>query len=500
MAGKSQRFFDAGYKAPKGLVEFFGLPMIGHILKTFQNFKNVLLIVNEDDYVNFDLSVSLKKLHPTVKIVKIKQHSYGPSYSIMKSAEFVELSKKIIVHYCDFSGVWDPYQTVNLLNNHDGVFLSFKGFHPTRLYGTKFAYGQTDEQNLLIEIREKESFTKFPEEENASAGIYGFQNGNLLLESIAGQIKTKLQINGEFYTSLTQQIMLRNNKKIIVQNMDLFYGWGPPEDLENYIYYLDFCRDVDEYFNTDKFSVYHNGVILAAGKSSRLKLGGTKPKQSKVILGKNRLMDFSKSLISKKANTFLVATLETYPLNVWNLPNDNMKILTHASESQISSIQYSINLIKNKDIPISFLASDNIVIIKDKPLLFEGEADLIVWTKSNYPFAQINPEQYSWVKVNDDNTIEDVIFKESPKKIIGWKLMTGNFTFRNHAIVCDLINILENEIELLKREPLLDDLVGVALKNGYSIRALEVSKYITLGNELENSVFDYFSKIYKHEH
>jgi hypothetical protein len=156
-------------------------------------------------------------------------------------------------------------------------------------------------------------------------------------------------------------------------------------------------------------------------------------------------------------------------------------------------------LIKNKEIPISFLASDNIIILNDSHLPLEGKADLIVWVKSNYPFAQINPEQYSWVKVTDDNTIEEVIIKEIPKKIVGWKLMTGNFTFRSHAIVCTLINALENEVELLKREPLLDDLVGVALRMGYSIRAMEVAKYITLGNELENKVFDYFSEIHKYE-
>jgi len=500
MAGKSQRFFDAGYKKPKGLVEFFGLPMVGHILKIFHNFTNVLIIVNEDDYVNFDLSFRLRKLHPTVKIIKIQSHSYGPSYSILESAEFIDFSKKIIVHYCDFSGVWDPYETVRLLNTYDGVFLSFKGFHPTRLYGTKFAYGRTNGETLLIEIKEKGSFTSHPEEEHASSGIYGFSTGKLLLESISEQIKANLQINGEFYTSLTQQTMLCNDKKIVVQNMDLFYGWGTPEDLETYIYYLDFCITLDEYINTDKFSVYHNGVILAAGKSSRLKLEGTKPKQSKIILGKTKLMDFSKSLISKKSNTFLVATLEAYPLNIWDLPNENMKILTHASESQISSIQFGINLIKDKKIPISFLASDNIIILNDSHLSLESNADLIVWVKSNYPFAKINPEQYSWVRVNDDNTIEEVIIKEAPKKIVGWKLMTGNFTFRNHAIVCALIDVLENEAELLRREPLLDDLVGVALKMGYSIRAIEVAKYITLGNELENKVFDFFSGIHKYDY
>jgi NDP-sugar pyrophosphorylase family protein len=246
MAGKSQRFFDAGYNQPKCLIEFFGLPMIGHILNSFKNFIDVLVIVNEEDYVKFDLNTVVSGLHKTAKVVKIKQHSLGPSYSILKSSEFINLSKKIIVHYCDFSGAWDPYDTINLLNTYDGVFVSFTGFHPSRINGTKFAYGRANNEKSLLEIREKGSFTARPEDEYASSGIYGFSTGNLMLESIVEQVNLKLQINGEFYTSLTHEVMLRNNKKIAIQYMNLFYAWGTPEDLENYIYYMSICKNIIE--------------------------------------------------------------------------------------------------------------------------------------------------------------------------------------------------------------------------------------------------------------
>jgi hypothetical protein len=87
----------------------------------------------------------------------------------------------------------------------------------------------------LLEIKEKGSFTARPEDEYASSGIYGFSTGNLMLESIVEQVNLKLQINGEFYTSLTHEVMLRNNKKIAIQYMNLFYAWGTPEDLEFFL-------------------------------------------------------------------------------------------------------------------------------------------------------------------------------------------------------------------------------------------------------------------------
>jgi NDP-sugar pyrophosphorylase family protein len=198
MAGKSQRFFDAGYDQPKFLIEFFGLPMIGHILRIFQNFPDVIVIVNEQDKIKYDLGSVVSKLHGTAKVVSIKQHSFGPSYSILESSEFINQSKKIIVHYCDFSGAWDPYDTVDLLNTYNGVFVSFTGFHPSRINGTKFAYGRASSEKALMEIKEKGSFTADPETEYASSGIYGFSTGGLMLESIGEQVRLNLQINGEF--------------------------------------------------------------------------------------------------------------------------------------------------------------------------------------------------------------------------------------------------------------------------------------------------------------
>jgi len=501
MAGKSQRFFDAGYDQPKFLIEFFGLPMIGHILRIFQNFPDVIVIVNEQDKIKYDLGSVVSKLHGTAKVVSIKQHSFGPSYSILESSEFINQSKKIIVHYCDFSGAWDPYDTVDLLNTYNGVFVSFTGFHPSRINGTKFAYGRASSEKALMEIKEKGSFTADPETEYASSGIYGFSTGGLMLESIGEQVRLNLQINGEFYTSLTHEIMLRNKKSITMQNMSLFYAWGTPENLENFIYYVSICKDISGLTDQNAPIVNHNGVVLAAGKSSRLRLAGEKPKQSKLFAGKKVLIDFSKKLISQELNTFLVATSEIYPKNIWNLPKTNLEILTHASESQIASVQIGLGLIKDKTIPITFLASDNIMFFENEKQLdlSIATADMLVWTCGNYPFAQVYPEQYSWVKINDDNTIESALYKESPKELRTWKLITGNFTFRSHNIVSSLIEGLEGEIGSLQREPILDDLVGVALKMGYNVRAFDVAKYMTLGSQLENKIFDYFNEIYNYE-
>ena len=114
---------------------------------------------------------------------------------------------------------------------------------------------------------------------------------------------------------------------------------------------------------------------------------------------------------------------------------------------------------------------------------------------SNYPIANVQPEQYSWVKVNDENIIEEVVYKKAPLDLRNWKIITGNFTFSSAKTVESLIDTFEDGYKTLKREPILDDLIGVALASNLTVKALEVPNFITLGTEIENNTFDYYLKL-----
>ena len=497
MAGKSQRFFDYGYTKPKSLIEFNGLPMIGHILKIFKDFDDILVIANTHDFNKYDLQNFVSKLHKGAKVINIDTHNLGPSFSILKAKDQISITKKIIVHYCDFSGTWNPIETINLLNTYDGVFVTFSGFHPSKINKTKFAYGKTDGTNRLLKIKEKGSFTSNPENELASSGIYGFASGEMLIGAISDQIASNLQINGEFYTSLTQEVMLNKNKNIVTQNMESFSAWGTPEDLESFMYFTQSCSFINKVSSIINPVIDHTGIILAAGKSLRLKLNNEKPKQLKNIVNESNLLDYSKKLIIDKSNIFLVATSKVYPKNIWNLEKDNLAVLSHATESQLSSVQIGLSLLKNKNSPVTFLASDNLIHFEENFKISEklSGCDILVWAAKDYPISTVQPDQYSWIKVNDENIIENVIYKKSPVDLRNWKIITGNFTFRTADLVYFLIDKFEDLYSKLQREPILDDLIGVALEVNMAVKVLDVPNFMTLGSEMENDTFDYYSKL-----
>jgi bifunctional N-acetylglucosamine-1-phosphate-uridyltransferase/glucosamine-1-phosphate-acetyltransferase GlmU-like protein len=499
MAGKSKRFFDAGYTKPKWLINVFNKSVLGHIIKNNKFFSSILLIVNNEDLLNFNLNQLSELKQKNIQIIGIEAHGKGPSYSILMAEKYLKMNKKIVVHYCDVFVNWNIGKTISDLENSDAIYLSFTEFHPTRLNGTTYAYAKLIDgsSNIIEDIREKQSFTQDYNQEHASTGVYAFRSGKFLLDSIKLQVLTSNQVNGEFYTSLTLESIIKNSGKVLLQEVEVFHGWGTPTDLHDFIYYSQCMENLYSFIKKLNPVINHNAILLAAGKSSRLRLQNDKPKQLKIIKGSLSLIDCSRFLVTNNSQIYLIARAEVYPNNLWDLPNKNIKLLPYGTESQLDSVMMGLSLISDLDKTISFLATDNVVIF-NKPNYIDSEitqCDMLIWTSYDYPFAKKEPEKYSWVKINDEGSVEQAIRKARPPNYSEWRLVTGNFTFKSPVIVNNLIDKITIDNDKNGYELMLDDLLPIAIELNLEIRTLEISNYMTLGNKSEENIFDYYSTL-----
>jgi choline kinase len=499
MAGKSKRFYDSGYNTPKSLIEIAGEQILSHILKNFYFISDVLIIVSFDDLKRYSLEKLDYLSDIRIKVVGIESHTKGPSYSIFMAKSYIKQDLPILVHYCDVFANWNVGETFSTLQLSDAIFLSFKGFHPSRMNGTLYAYArlQPGQNRKIQDILEKNSFTEEFDKEDASTGIYGFKSGRLLLQAIEIQLKEANQINGEFYTSLTLGSLVRNGFEVLVQEVGVFHAWGTPTDLQDFIYYSTCLESLATTSPKWAALVNHNAVILAAGKSLRLKIKNGQPKQLKQITNDLKLMDYARYLVSDVSLVYLVARNEVYPVNYWKLDEKNLKLLSHGTESQLDSVMIAQSIISTSNKPVTFLASDNIVLF-DKVFNLDklaNECDVLVWTSQNYPFAKKDPDKYSWVRINDDGGVEKSIRKSRPPNFNEWRLVIGNFTFRTNEILSTLIDDVSNNFENDNFELMLDDLIPVAKKLNFEVKIIEVPQFITLGTKSEENIFNYYQSL-----
>lgn len=127
----------------------------------------------------------------------------------------------------------------------------------------------------MTEIQEKNSFTDSPTSEEASAGLYAFANGALLIESLEEQIKMNYSHFNEFYCSLTIKPLLNKGLKVKTYLMQKFMQFGTPEDLKDWVYnygavHAQNSKDVGPGTTEKENFRWGTSIILAGGLGSRL--------------------------------------------------------------------------------------------------------------------------------------------------------------------------------------------------------------------------------------
>ena len=162
MSGMSSRFTAAGYTVPKFMIEVDGKTVIEHIVDLYPIDSDFIFIINDEHAKDEELCEFLDNLDiDKLSICSVPTHKKGPVYSVDQYQHHIEDDEQVIINYCDFSMDWDYYDFEEFVNTNDcdGCVVCYRGFHPHMLGGDNYACCKTDDDNKILEIREKQPFT-----------------------------------------------------------------------------------------------------------------------------------------------------------------------------------------------------------------------------------------------------------------------------------------------------------------------------------------------------
>jgi hypothetical protein len=235
MAGLGDRFITKGYADPKPLIKVNGKQIIEYILEMFPNENDYIFICNETHINNTNMSNILYSLKPNCKIVTIPQHKKGPVFTVKTVFDLINDDDEIIISYCDNPYLWniEDFKTHINKNKLDGCILTHTGFHPHTLSDTKMAFIK-ENNGVVEEIKEKESYTDTPENEHASTGVYYFKKGSYIKKYFKELMDKDLNYNGEYYVTLVYNLLVNDNKKVGYYDTEFVTVFGTPEEIENF--------------------------------------------------------------------------------------------------------------------------------------------------------------------------------------------------------------------------------------------------------------------------
>jgi beta-phosphoglucomutase-like phosphatase (HAD superfamily)/dTDP-glucose pyrophosphorylase len=225
MAGSGSRFFNAGYKDPKPLINVNGKPMIQRVVENIEIPGNYIFIVQAEHYEKYNLEIALTNLVPGCKIIQVSGVTDGAARTALLAKEYINNARPLIIANSDQLLDWDSSEFMSQLLEigSDGNMALFLANED------KWSYAKI-KNNRIIKVAEKIAISN-----NASTGIYGWARGSDYVKYAEQMIDKNIRVNNEFYICPVYNEAIQDNKRILPIFVDAMYGLGTPEDLEKFL-------------------------------------------------------------------------------------------------------------------------------------------------------------------------------------------------------------------------------------------------------------------------
>ena len=226
MAGHGSRFKEKGYVFPKPLISIKNQPMIQTVVQNIAIEANFHFIILKEHNEKYNIKNVLKLCTEKSNIIELDHVTEGAACTSLLAEKFIDNDSPLLIANSDQYIKWDSSETMYSITSSkvDGAILTFKSTHP------KWSYAKVDDNNRVLEVAEKN-----PISNNATVGIYYLRKGSDYVKYAKKMIKKDIRVNGEFYICPVYNEAIKDNKKIIIKEIDEMWGLGTPEDLEVFL-------------------------------------------------------------------------------------------------------------------------------------------------------------------------------------------------------------------------------------------------------------------------
>jgi NDP-sugar pyrophosphorylase family protein len=227
MSGMGRRFAELGYDKPKPLIEFFGKPMIEHVL-TNLGVDNTftICVLREHHDADPELFKRLGKMVNRLNIVFVDQVTQGAAETCLLAKRYIDPESPLMIANCDQMMVWDQKAFENWLADSDldgAMFVFFKD-------SPAYSYVEVDDRGIAIRTAEKQVISP-----HATTGIYVWTKGRNFIWAAENMIRKDVRVNNEFYVCPCYNENIVRGDRIGIWRPEEHWPIGTPEDLTHYI-------------------------------------------------------------------------------------------------------------------------------------------------------------------------------------------------------------------------------------------------------------------------
>jgi dTDP-glucose pyrophosphorylase len=225
MAGRGQRFAEAGFSVPKPLIPVHGRPMYAWAVESLPlDLARRLIFICLQEHIEMaglgaDIRARFAMRAPV--ILTLDDVTEGQACTVLAAAELVDSDDPLIIYNAD---TWCRSRIDERLRSLseavDGVVGVF------RAPGGHWSFAKVDPSGRVREMAEKRRISDW-----AATGLYHFARGHDFIDHAEAMINADDRINGEFYVAPVYNRMIANGANVIVDEALDVVVFGTPEEL-----------------------------------------------------------------------------------------------------------------------------------------------------------------------------------------------------------------------------------------------------------------------------
>jgi len=229
MAGRGQRFVDAGYTLPKMLIEAHGKTLLQWSVDSLpldlcDSLIFIGLLEHEQRHAIAPLIRSWYGDRVHLEFIFIAEVTRGQAETVLLAEPFVSPSQPLVVFNID-TAFHSPSLRQRLLDrNTDGVLGSFAATDP------RFSYATVDDSGYVSHVAEKVVISP-----HALTGMYCFQKAEEFFTVASRAITAGATIRGEFYIAPLYNDLIRVGRRFVLDQCESYAILGTPAELEDFL-------------------------------------------------------------------------------------------------------------------------------------------------------------------------------------------------------------------------------------------------------------------------
>lgn len=231
MAGKGQRFVDAGYEKPKMLIEANGKTLLEWSIDSLplSLCSNLIFILLEDHDKRHNIINFIKEKYEgktMLQFVKLIEPTRGQAETVLKAKSIIDMDKDLIIFNIDTFFESSKLKCLLKENTSDGILGAFVDHSDS----TKYSYAKIGKDGYVIEVAEKTHIADY-----ALTGFYHFKRPQDFIFTAEKEISIGNTTKGEFYIAPMYNNLMKQGKRFILDICDKYAILGTPEELKSFV-------------------------------------------------------------------------------------------------------------------------------------------------------------------------------------------------------------------------------------------------------------------------